>query len=204
MIAAMLRPHATRPIIALLIACALGLILAPTVPGQPKRQPGTNVGLNYPGRTDAGEWDGTWYYVNRGERWVIWIRTRADGLPELKMRYMNVDKAESFSTDWTPEARYSHRTLQGSFRIDISERDSNLIKGAWRWELGAEGREMHRTESGGIVLYRGAEGRSLVMLFEGFERVYKTPTDEVKLNPRLSMTFVKASRRQAHWEELPF
>ena len=50
-------------------------------------------------RTDAGEWDGTWFYISRLEKMVLWIRTD-NGKPEAKIRYQSKISPEYFETDW--------------------------------------------------------------------------------------------------------
>jgi hypothetical protein len=189
-------------ILAVTVLALCAATLAPTALAQYRAK---NFGLRFPGRTDAGRWEGTWYYLNRSEKWGLWIREQ-EGVPELKLRHLNVDKAESFTTDWTTTMDYVHEGRIGEFRISFTERDENIIVGDWHWKLGKEGvDDLVRIETARITMYRTGDGRQIVLKFDDFERVYKKGDDNaLRFDPPVAWTFHKASRREARWAELPF
>ncbi len=158
--------------------------------------------LMVPDRTDAGVWDGTWYYVSRDQKMALWIRT-TDGLPELQLQYFGDVMVENFVTDWDGHAEYIvKRRHNGVFDMTITERDENTIRGAIDWTLQVG--ETTRTEKGAFTMYRAGHGRSIVMYFDEYERVETTATERRSWRPSQSWTFRKASKRLVEWEELPF
>ena len=60
--------------VALVLLCALPVVGQVTNPGR--------QGTMIPERTDAGEWYGTWYYVQRDFKMAMWIRME-DGSPQV-------------------------------------------------------------------------------------------------------------------------
>jgi hypothetical protein len=62
-----------------------------------------------------------------------------------------------------------------------------------------------REEHGRFQMYRGHDGRKLVLRFDEFER-RRTSGDDVRVSTpeHHGMTFVKASKRIVLWDELPF
>lgn len=191
---------------ALLACLLLGTVVAPLSADEPPRKRGHRLGLNYPGRTDAGSWEGTWFYINRSERWTLWIREDGDG-PKLKLRYSNTDKAESFTTDWSGSVEYVHRSRTGAFSLATTEADENVIRADWSWRLGTPGSAPDsgaRVETAKLLIYRGGAGRQLVMRFDDFEREYRLGEKQYRIDSEVSWTFRKSSRRLVRWDELPF
>ena len=76
--------------------------------------------------SDAGIWDGTWYYVNRDSRLVMWIKTE-DGVPQIKLQYLSTASSEGFATDWSGNASYKMPHAEGSFSLNIKKRDADVI-----------------------------------------------------------------------------
>lgn len=190
-----LRPRRSRTIrrllaIALLVGGA-GRSLG-QFPGKPK--------VDLPDATDAGSWEGTWYYVSRDSHIALWIRDQ-DGLPELRFKYMNTGRAESFITDWSGQASYRFDDKPGTFSFELTERDANMIRGKWFWQLGNG--ELRRTETAWVTMYRAGDGRALVMNFEDLERFAGVFIDNTVHYPQV-WTLRKVSNNQRRWEELPF
>jgi hypothetical protein len=150
--------------------------------------------------TDAGTWNGSWYYVSRDYQVGLWFRGEPQA-PELKLRLTKLATGEGFETDWTGVANYRHDGKPGEMSISMFHRDANRIEGDWNWRLGRG--ELARTEVAKLTLYRTADGRSLTMHFEGLERSYGGPRP-VRLNFPQVWSFAKASSRLVLWEELPF
>jgi hypothetical protein len=162
--------------------------------------PGTKT-LTYPARSDAGEWHGTWYYISRDAKIAIWIRV-TDGLPEAKMQYFGVGTAEQFATDWNGHAEYDFKNRhRGVFDLKFEERDANTIKGRWEWTLE---KDTTRIERGDFIMYRAGYGRSFVMRFDNYERIFVSGDREQVWRTDQALTFRKISKRLVMWEELPF
>lgn len=152
-----------------------------------------------PDRSDAGSWEGTWYFVSRQEKVALWIRE--DGKkPRLKLRYLNPNTREGFTTDWETRASYRFDTKQGKFLIELSQRDANTLAGSWIWQLGTD---VGRWETGEVTLFRIDDGRMAVMDFENLVRMH-VGQGHSRLLLNRTWTFLKASRGMARWEELPF
>ena len=157
-----------------------------------------------PAKTDEGNWDGSWFYINLDVQFGFFMRTQ-DALPELSVEYRSRYSPESFRTDWTGKSSYFLGGRPASFEMRITERDANEIKGTWRWEK-FQGRA-RTLETGNFTLYRSGDGRKLVLKMEDLQRItYDPDTDEETARrsvPRV-WGFPKASRRIVRWVELPF
>jgi hypothetical protein len=151
-------------------------------------------------RTEAGQWEGTWYYVSRIFRMAIWMRSEA-GRPQLRIRYFSMGTTESFATDWDGHATYEHRGLPGEFTLQIDEADRNSIRGSWRWTLGSA--DSGRIETTRFTMFRAGDGRQFVLKLEDYKRVYRG-AQERSIEVDQIWAFRKASRREALWAELPF
>jgi hypothetical protein len=154
-----------------------------------------------PERSDAGEWDGTWFYLNRSMRMVLWLETE-NGTPRLKIEYASDAPNERFTTDWDGEAAYIAAEHHGRFSLRITEADADTIRGAWSWIL--DFGERSRQEAADVTLYRTGDGRRLVMQFDGHERVLISPSGVSPLLSETAWTFRKVSKRLALSDELPF
>jgi hypothetical protein len=158
--------------------------------------------IRIPERSDAGVWDGTWFYVSRDQKIALWIRTEK-GLPEIKLQFFGYAMAENFETDWKGRAEYVVKGRHpGRFELSVEERDENTISGSMEWTL--EIGESVRTETGDFTIYRAGYGRSIVMRFDDYKRVVTTGKERKIWQPQQYWTFRKASKRLVLWEELPF
>ena len=84
----------------ILAAAALAIVVATPLVAQPSPAPHRSVRIAE--RTDAGDWDGTWWYVSRDAKMALWIRT-VDGVPELRFQYASKNAPEGFVTDWNDD-----------------------------------------------------------------------------------------------------
>jgi len=151
--------------------------------------------------SNEGVWDGTWYYVNRDSRFVMWIKTE-DGVPQIKFQYLSTASAEGFATDWNGNATYKMPHADGSFSLNIKKRDANVIEGRWDWRL--EGSSSFRAEQGDYRMYRTGDGRYFVMDFSDYYRTLSGRKGERVFETHPSWTFRKASKRLVLFDELPF
>jgi len=116
---------------------------------------------------------------------------------------MVLHSTESVTTDWEGEASYVFRGKHGRLSIGIEEADDNLMAGNWHWELTRQ--EWKRVETAKIKLYRINNGRTMAVLFDDFDRIYEGGAKAVTFDTEQQLwVFMKASRRTARWEELPF
>jgi hypothetical protein len=192
-----------NPVLRCMATALAVLILTPAAYAQEQKTDRFQTrNLVVPDRTDAGVWDGTWYYLSRDQKMALWIRT-TDGLPELQLQYFGYSMVENFYTDWQGHAEYDIKGKHfGVFDMSITERDENTIKGSVNWTLQVA--DTNRTETGTFTMYRAGHGRSIVMQFDDYERVETTEKERRSWRPQQSWIFRKASKRLVEWEELPF
>ncbi len=183
------------PLLVLVLAAGAGSISAgEQLPGRKSMQISE--------RTDAGDWYGTWFYKSRDQRIVLWFRRGEHNLPEYRLHYQSLGSPEAFVTDWSGVAEYSVRGHEAVFRLESKSRGENLIQGTLFWDL--QFTRSGRTREADVEIYRGRDGRALVMHFLKqkltIKRKGKTAVDETSG----AWTFLKASRRIVRWEEIPF
>ena len=184
-------------------SAALLLIAAGAVPAeaQDRMNRSTITSVARPDRTDAGVWDGTWYYVFRDGRMALWVRSE-DGKPQMKLRYQSAMGIESFETDWTTQVDYDLNGKPARFAIEIAEADENQVLASWLWEVRAP--KARRAEEGDFVMYRAGDGRQLVLDFEEFKKTITKGDRSGGYEGPFVWHFNKASKRLVRWEELPF
>ena len=51
------------------------------------------AGATGPSTQSQGEWSGSWYYLNRAQKWVFWIRDGAEG-PEIRVQMLNTSTGQ--------------------------------------------------------------------------------------------------------------
>jgi hypothetical protein len=151
--------------------------------------------------SNEGDWDGTWYYVSRDARMVMWIKTE-DGLPKVKFQFLSSSSAEGFVTDWEGNAEYEQLTSSGTFSLNIKKRDADVIEGHLDWRLESE--HSTREEEGDYRIYRTGDGRFFVMDFSDYRKIVSGTKSKRVLETLPAWTFQKASKRLVLWDELPF
>ena len=157
--------------------------------------------LSLPVPTDAGDWHGTWVYVNRDVHFALWIDEKDDELI-VKLRYLGAYLTpETFETDWSGTTTYTVQNKVAEFKFLITEWDAEKIDADWFWSLDLKGSS--RTETSKIKLYRAGDGRRLVMHFTEFQRLIERAGQKVIHDNEQAWTFTKVSKRHARWEELP-
>ena len=152
--------------------------------------------IRAPARTDAGDWAGTWFYVNKQRKMALWMRVEA-GTPEFKLRVQ--EKGTNMSTDWDGQASYDAAGKSGEFSMAVDQRDDTTISGSWVWTVGNQDGRWEETAD--FTMYRVGRGRQLVMRVENWQRESASALRQMELQ---YWTFQKVSRRQALWGELPF
>ena len=195
--------RSTRLSFGLLLTLVAALLLPSVLLAQRQQRAQAKSAVSSPDRTDAGEWYGTWYYKTHKEKWALWMRMEGD-VAQLKIQFQNYDTGENFISNWDALSHYASSEKKGLFELTFAQRDIDLIKGDWVWQLGtAEVDSFVRTETARFQMYRVASGRQLVLRLDDFERVYKG-RDLYTLAAEQAWTFHKASRRLVRWQELPF
>jgi len=175
---------------------AVALLAATPLDGSAQQHYGRTV-IDVPEPTDEGRWYGTWYHSTRDIRVALWVREGEEGLPEMRMRYLDVSNVESFATEWDGAAEYIHREKQGQFALTLTGQDEKGIHADWNWVVG-EGPSL-RYEKGKIYINRAGDGRQLVFHFYEFEKMVNRKRI---VTPKV-WTFRKMSRRLVRLEELP-
>ena len=69
---------------------------------QPERDPMGPTAVIVPERTNQGNWDGTWVYVNRDARYALWMRTGEDGRPEIRLKFQRPSRPAGTAKPPTP------------------------------------------------------------------------------------------------------
>jgi len=159
------------------------------------------VGVYVPERTEAGTWDGTWYYNSVTMKMALWMRTRR-GKVEVKVRYESGRGPLAFETDWTGAASYYSDAQPASFAMKLGKTGPADIEGTWDWTT--RYRSTSRTETGKFSLYRARDGRTLVVKFNEYELVSIRDGKTARVTTAPVWTFLKASKREALWDEIPF
>lgn len=181
-------------------ALAICLAALPCL-AQTHGSPGGRIEIAVPEATQAGDWDGTWFYKSAQMKMVLWMRTQK-GKTELKLRYESGQRPLDFETDWKGDATYYTAERPGSFQIHLTRSDPNRMEGTWFWEtpLGTA----VKIEKGTFTIFRTYDGRFLAFKFNDYElnSVHQGKPYTSSMPP--VWTFQKASRRQALWDELPF
>ena len=195
-----------RSVLSLLGLVAVALCLIPLPTGMPAvaSQGFVDYGpadVAMPPRTDAGDWNGTWFYENRDLMLAMWMRTHG-GKPELKLQYLSRASSEAFETDWSGKARYYIAGQPAIFEIALKRREPNQIDGTWSWDV--EFADSGRIEEGSFTMFRAGNGRQLVMKFGKLERVIKRRESASRSDVTTTWAFTKVSKRQALWDEIPF
>lgn len=154
-----------------------------------------------PERTDAGFWDGSWYYINRDFHLAAWLRT-VDGVPQIKLRYGAIGGTETFETDWQGNASYFVAGSPASFSLNLEQFDADTMKGYldWKLEIGNSGRFI----SGAFTAYRTGSGLQFAMHFDTYRRVIRRGGTDIPAEAPNTWIFRKASNRLANWDEFPF
>jgi len=153
-------------------------------------------------RTDRGFWQGAWFYSNRDMRMVLWLRDEEGTISARLQLVTNTIPPESFETDWDGAGSYNLQRGKGTFRLELASADENTITGTWKWDLDLI--DSARLENGHFTMYRGGDGRMLVMNFDEFERVYRRGSKYEHYPSKHTMTFRKISNRLVQWDEIPF
>ncbi len=151
--------------------------------------------------TPNGTWDGTWYLVNRDDRYALFIRT-VDGKPQVKLQYQSISHPEAFETDWSGKSTYYLAGHPATFEIKLTRRTADEMQGTWNWQVDFS--DSGRGEVGKFTMYRIGSGRNLMMRFSEFERQIRRNQALKRFPATPSYTFMKASKRVVLWDELPF
>ena len=157
--------------------------------------------LKKPEPTTAGSFDGTWMYINRDMRFVMWARTK-DGVPQVRLQFQSLANPEAFETDWDGKAVYYLAGTPVHFDLKLGTANADEILGAWSWTLRLEG--TGRAETADVVIHRTGYGRTLLMDFQNYQKVItKNGKDQIVKMP-VAWTWTKVSKRELLWDELPF
>jgi hypothetical protein len=183
-------------------SAAAALVLAlplVAIADAPSLEPRTGVRGGVP--TTSGEFAGTWIYVNRDVHYALWIRTK-DGKPQVKMQYQSLASPESFETDWAGQANYYMAGSPATFSLTLDRADADAIAGRWAWELTAG--ESARVENASITMERTGYGRTLAMNFKDYRRTTTSGSHGNVLKGPVTWTWIKVSKRELLWDELPW
>jgi hypothetical protein len=161
----------------------------------------TRVGVRGGEPTQAGAFEGTWIYANRDAHYAMWIRTK-DGKPQVRLQYQSLASPESFETDWAGRANYYMAGKPASFSLLLDGGDAQALAGHWDWELTAG--SSARSETASVTLQRTGYGRTLSMNFKDYQRVITSGPNGNVIKAPMTWTWVKVSKRELLWDELPW
>jgi hypothetical protein len=139
-------------------------------------------------------------YKSRQQRIVLWLREEQPGKPEYKLQYQSTSTPEAFTTDWNGRAEYAVTGTDALFNLAATEKDGNTIRGTLEWDLQFE--KSGRNKSGKFLMYRGGDGRHLVMHFHDQSLTIRRAGKEASEQTETAWTFIKHSKRHILWEEI--
>jgi hypothetical protein len=151
------------------------------------------------GSTDEGSWHGTWTYVNRNGRMILWIDESGE-TPQVRVQYQGISTPEAFATDWDGSSTYIFAGEPGTFEMKITEAGPNRIRGTWFWDI--QLKTAGRSERGTFTIHRIGDGRRLVLAFSEYERVRRKGDKVSRYEGATSWNFRKGSKRIALWDEV--
>jgi hypothetical protein len=188
------------------LAVAALAVFASAVPASEEKTnipgPGTDVvGIMKSDETTLGSFDGTWMYVNRDAHFAMWIRTK-DGKRQVRLQYQSLAGPESFETDWDGKAVYYMAGQPVTFELKLDDPGPNRMTGTWNWVAKLE--HSGRKETADILMYRTAYGRSLNMDFKNYAKTLTREGKDRTVRVPTSWNWLKISKREILWEELPF
>jgi hypothetical protein len=149
--------------------------------------------------TEEGQWHGTWTYINRDEKMILWIDDSGDQ-PRVKVQYISSVTPEAFVTDWNGSVTYELAGEQATFHLDVIEGDDDRIEGNWLWDIQWTG--AGRTERGVFSLYRVSDGRQLMIDFSEYDKAMRRGSKVSRYSGPASWNFKKVSKRHALWQEV--
>ena len=194
-----------RPLRVLVPAAAVLALTLPAHPGEVKTDlPGLGTERQLVHKDDlttAGTFEGTWMYVNRDARFVLWSRMK-DGVPQVKLQYQSLANPEAFETDWDAKALYYLGDKPVTFSLALDLRTKDRLEGKWSWVL--DGGLGQRKETADIVIFRTGYGRTLQMDFQNFERLVIGGGKNRIMRMPVMWTWTKIGKRELLWDELPF
>ena len=195
-----------RSLRALAVAAAASTLALAAVAGEIKTDLPGGVGterqlIQKDEPTSAGSFDGTWMYVNRDAHFALWARTK-NGVPQVKLQYQSLANPEAFETDWDGKAVYYLAGSPVTFELKLGESNADRIVGTWSWVLKIG--ESGRRETADIVIHRTWYGRTLLMDFKNYEKTITRDGQDKTIKLPVAWSFVKISKRELLWDELPF
>ena len=156
--------------------------------------------VNVPDITEQGTWDGTWFYVNRDLRFMLWMRHNDAGELEARMQFFRLGVGERFRTDWNGVTRYETDGAPGLFEMKIREANDVYVLADWKWSV--EFADSARREEGTLQIVRTGDGRRLSFQFDPFWREIDRFGVPSRIERPEFVSFVKASKRLLRWDEL--
>ncbi len=188
-----------QPLRTLVSLLAAAVLMLSVVHGAGTRRPGPTTLKTAP-RTDSGNWYGTWIYKSRDQRILLWLRETESGKPEYRMQYQSLGTPEAFITDWTGRSEYAIAGTDAVFHLAAVKRNADSITGTLEWDLQFE--DSGRRRSGEFEMFRGGDGRQLVMHFHKQALVVRRAGKEAVDEAPSAWTFIKYSKRLVLWEEV--
>lgn len=187
-----------RLALALLLLCALTLPPAWANPPEPAK-------------VSAGDFEGTWFRVQRGERQALQIRRAESGAYEINF-YWWTNQGFEIDTDFAQKHEFAYRAFPGSLELVVDRdatSDDELVARFERKQAGARGSLL--TESGEVRIYRTGDGRKLVWLQDPMhvqitvaEPITPKETEGVARDESRKWIFRRVARRMVSWDEIPW
>jgi hypothetical protein len=151
--------------------------------------------------TNAGSFDGTWMYVNRDSRFAMWIRTK-EGKRQVRLQYQSLASPEAFETDWDGKSIYYMGGKPVTFELKLTDQNADKLSGSWSWVLKFD--TSGRVETADVLLYRTAYGRTMQMDFNNYAKTLTRSGVDRTVKVPTSWSWMKVSKREVLWQEMPF
>ncbi len=199
-------PHpVTRSLaVALTLAVVTSLVFA-AKPGQRKSVP-----IDPPPATDLGTFEGTWNrIVAKQQKAVLLRKAPEDGRWEIRFMWQ-IDRDQRLDTEWKTDTEFEYRGFPGSLHVEIDQELSNdrRIVADWRREqAGPRGSQL--SEWGELVLYRAADGATLVWQHDALTRkatvaepILPEEAEGREITEPVVEMYAKQSVRMLLWDEI--
>ena len=164
-----------------------------------------------PARTDEGEFTGTWYRVQKGERQGLQIRRAESGGYEVSF-YWWTEAGLEIDTDFAPVHEFAYKAFPGSLALEVVDERSDegeIVLTFERRQDGSRGSQLE--ESGEVRLFRAVRGRHLAWVQDPLRvkvtiREPVTPREKAGVDraEKRVWIFRKVARRMVSWTEIPW
>ncbi len=163
-----------------------------------------------PPPTSDGEFEGTWYREEPGQKQMLQLR-RAAGSQRWELRFVWETHEKFFAdTGWQTHHEFAFKGLPGTFDLELDPASNNNRVLLHYSRTQAGGHDSKLVESGDTQIYRTTDGHSLAWVqalhtvVNVGEPIAPYQEDGAVKDEQRVWIFMKASRRMLQWDEVPW